>query len=99
LRAKGAAVDANLIHLILLGKNLPSGYNKDSQEMKKSLMSSFETTILCLKITQYLLKGLKLNTNAMKAAISDELFSAQNATILAVGGVPFREAYLQFKQA
>ncbi|HLC48246.1 MAG TPA: argininosuccinate lyase [Candidatus Norongarragalinales archaeon] len=99
LRAKAAKVLSCESHICQLSLNLPSGYNRDIQEMKKPLVEAFETTLASVAIAALVLENIAVNREKMKAAITSDMLSAGRASELALRGVPFRDAYLQLKQA
>jgi argininosuccinate lyase len=73
--------------------NLPSGYNRDLQLTKEPTIKGIETTKSCLKIMTIVLKGLKVNKENCKKAMSKEVYATERAYELVKKGMPFREAY------
>lgn len=93
LRSKVHLVLGNYVAVVSLSSNLPSGYNRDIQDTKKPLFESLEITLDSLKMCQILLSGLHPKGAKLKAAMTDDLYAAQQALKLAQKGVPFRSAY------
>lgn len=94
VRARSAGNLARLFQLLVIIRNLPSGYNRDFQETKKPLMESMQTTEDCIRVMVMIFKKLKVNRGVLLRSFTPELFAADRALKLAVeGGVPFRDAY------
>jgi argininosuccinate lyase len=73
---------------------LPSGYNRDLQEMKRPLFSSFEITKQTLQIMILAVTNLQVNAEALEKTISPELFAAHHAyQLVTKEEMPFRQAY------
>lgn len=97
LRSKVHLVLGNYVHIVSLSSNLISGYNRDSQDIKKPLIESFEVTLNSLKIVKILLENLTPNEKILKDSMTDEIFAAEKALNLVKKGVSFREAYQEVK--
>ncbi|UCC91556.1 MAG: argininosuccinate lyase [Candidatus Aenigmatarchaeota archaeon] len=93
LRAKSNAVHPSLFQILSVIQNIPSGYNRDFQLTKKPLIEGMETTLSCLKITNKLIKNLKVNKEKCSKSLTPEIFAADKAIKLVEKGIPFREAY------
>jgi len=97
VRARSAVVLAagQAAHEIVRG--LPSGYQRDLQEIKPLLMNSLRTAEASLRIMRMVTDGMSLDTEAMREAFDATVFAADAAADLAVEGVPFRDAYQSVK--
>ncbi len=73
--------------------NLISGYNRDIQLTKESLINSVEITQSCLEMMILFLKGIKVNKENCQKAMSKELYATEEAYELVKKGVSFRDAY------
>ncbi len=94
VRGTTGRVYGNLISLLVTMKGLPLTYNRDMQLDKESLFSSVEIVKSELKIMVEFIKGVRLNINAIKTALSDEsLYATELATFLVYKGLPFKEAH------
>jgi len=93
IKGKTSSVIANLFQNFLCMKNLPSGYNRDLQETKKSLMESIDTTKECLTMMNGLLPKIEVNETVMKESLSNEIFATHHAISLTKKGTPYKEAY------
>ncbi len=72
---------------------LPSGYNRDTQEIKPLLMKSFDVVQSNLEMALLVLKNLEPKTEEMKKAISKDLYAAHYSYQFVKKGMPFRDAY------
>lgn len=93
LRSKVAALSGHVTHIASLITNLPSGYNRDFQEIKKPLMQSFQTIQASLPVMTLVLVRLQPNVETLKQSITSELLVTQAVYDLVARGVPFRQAY------
>jgi argininosuccinate lyase len=84
-----AAARAEIEHLL----SLPSGYQRDLQYSKGSLIHGFGHGLAALALLPGLLSGLRWNAAAMRAAIEPAMYATDLAIEQAAAGVPFREAY------
>lgn len=97
LRAKVHLVLGHYMTLVSLSSNLPSGYNRDLQDMKKPLLESLQITLDSIKASIILLKNLIPNKQTLEGALTEELFAVQKAYGLVQNGMPFRKAYQEVK--
>ncbi|MBN2423104.1 argininosuccinate lyase [Candidatus Woesearchaeota archaeon] len=74
-------------------KDLPSGYNKETQVVKEHTMKALDLTIDSVKMMNLCISTLKVNEEICKKACTPELFAADYAYSLVEKGIPFREAY------
>ena len=86
---------ANQVGTIITG--LPSGYNRDLQLTKASLMQGIKITTETIKIMKLVFEYLKPNKSELKKAMSEDLFATDKAYQLVLQGIPFRQAYKQVK--
>ncbi|MBT8398844.1 MAG: argininosuccinate lyase [Rhodothermia bacterium] len=81
--------------LATLPANLPSGYHRDLQLTKASVMRAVTTTADVLQAIRNVLAGISFDTQRMRESVSPEMFATAEALKLVTEGVPFREAYQQ----
>jgi len=93
IKGKTSDVIANLFQNFLCMKNLPSGYHKDIQETKASLINSIDITKECLKMMNDLILKIKINENVIKSSLSKEIFATHYALSLTKKGIPYKKAY------
>lgn len=93
LRAKTNRLQTLPLEISQIITNLPSGYHRDLQLTKESLLPSIEDTKDCLSITRFMLERIQVKDNIVAAPIYDYLFSVEEVNREVLNGVPFREAY------
>ena len=73
---------------------LISGYHRDIQHSKGTLIQGLDRTLDGLMISIHLFKGLRVSEDACQQAMTEELYAAEQAYRLVVDeGIPFRDAY------
>ncbi|MFH1586623.1 MAG: argininosuccinate lyase [Candidatus Diapherotrites archaeon] len=93
VRAKSGEMAGECFKIFSIINSLPSGYNKDFQLTKEPFMNSLESCKKSVSVMKKVISGLKVDKGKSEAAITPEMFQAVEANKLALGGVPFREAY------
>ncbi|GMV30629.1 MAG: argininosuccinate lyase [Rhodanobacteraceae bacterium] len=73
--------------------SLPSGYQRDLQFSKGSIIHGFGRGLAALALLPGLLRALRWNAAALSAAIEPAMYATDIAIEQATAGVPFREAY------
>ena len=68
-------------------KGTPSTYNKDLQEDKETLFSTFDTLLDMLKVASETLKTLKVNESKCKASLTYNMLTTDIAYYLVKKGV------------
>ena len=92
MRASYAAVAAARTEIEQL-LSLPSGYQRDLQLGKGSVIHGFRHGLGALSLLPDLLANLRWNGERMRSAIEPAMYATDVAIEAAVAGVPFREAY------
>ncbi|NDY81994.1 argininosuccinate lyase [Orrella sp. NBD-18] len=93
-RGKTGRVNGNLIGLLTLMKGQPLAYNKDNQEDKEGLFDTADTVRDTLTIFADMVGGIKVKSDAMRAAALQGFATATDlADYLVKKGVPFRDAH------
>ncbi len=92
MRASYAPVAAARVEIEQL-LSLPSGYQRDLQPSKGSLWHGFSQGLPALQLLPDLLRGMRWNEDAMRAAIEPAMYATDVAIEQAAAGVPFRDAY------
>ncbi len=93
IRAKSASVISKLMQVMEISRGLPSGYNRDFQETKEPLISSFEITQQSLEVVALIMAKVTVNEEKCLVGFSPEVFATDHALALATSGIPFRDAY------
>ncbi|MCQ4163672.1 argininosuccinate lyase [Tahibacter harae] len=79
--------------------SLPSGYQRDLQFSKGSIVHGFGRGLGALALLPGLLQALQWNAPALQAAIEPSMYATDVAIEQAAAGVPFREAYRRAAEA
>lgn len=93
LRGKAGRLIGNLVRLLVTLKGIPSAYNKDLQEDKEALFDTVETMAMALPVAAGVVRTLRVNGEAMAAALDDGLLATDLADYLVRKGVPFRRSH------
>jgi argininosuccinate lyase len=97
LRARAATPEAAIVEIQSV-LSLPSGYQRDLQLTKAPLIRGLSASLQALAIVPALVDGMELREDAMREAISVEMFATDLAQEQAARGVPFRSAYRDAKR-
>ncbi|MBA4072854.1 MAG: argininosuccinate lyase [Gemmatimonas sp.] len=92
-RGSGARMLGDLVALLGTIKGLPSGYNKDLQEDKRSLFDAVDGMSLLLPAITGSLASLTFNRARMKTAVTSTMMATDLADYLVRKQVTFREAH------
>jgi argininosuccinate lyase len=92
-RGSGARMLGDLVALLGTIKGLPSGYNKDLQEDKRSLFDAVDGMLLLLPAITGSLASLSFNRERMKGAVTSTMMATDLADYLVRKGVTFRDAH------
>jgi argininosuccinate lyase len=93
-RGKTAQVIGNLTTILSIVKGLPSGYNRDLQQIKPSIWSSSRIAIPALIVIKSMLEKINVdNQNIKKAIEGGYLVALDVAEKLVNNGIPFRTAH------
>ena len=79
--------------------SLPSGYQRDLQLTKRSLISSFDISLKSLNILPKLIDSIKVNKSKSIAYIDEEIKMTDKVYALVAQGKPFRDAYNLIKNS
>jgi len=94
VRGKTGRVTGHLMGLLTLMKSQPLAYNKDNQEDKEPLFDTADTLLVTLEIYADMLRGIKVNKEAMRKAATEGFATATDlADYLVKKGTPFRDAH------
>jgi len=92
-RATVHRLTAELHLLLTLPANLPGGYHRDLQLTKEATMRAVLATRDLMTALASVLPGIVWKPEAMRAALSPDLFATAEALRRVDAGTPFREAY------
>ena len=79
--------------IALIAGNLPSGYHRDYQLVKQSIMNAFDEITQCLQMTILLVENLMVNKEIIQDPRYDYVFSVEKVNKLVEKGKSFRDAY------
>ena len=86
-------IAAEMHVLLTVPANLPSGYHRDLQVTKASVMRSVLMMLDLCQAASGLVSGMTFDSEKLEAARGDELFATAAALQQVKEGTPFREAY------
>ena len=95
IRARSNKLKALPNEISMIISNLPSGYHRDLQLIKESFMPAFENLKECLYMTRFMLEKIKVREDLLNEEKYKYLFSVELVNQLVLGGIPFRDAYLE----
>lgn len=93
LRAKSASVSAYGIQIKNIIRSLPSGYNRDFQEVKEPFIKGIKLALQCVRIMQLTITELVVNTENLEKAFTPDIFATDEAIKMVLSGKSFRDAY------
>ena len=93
VRGKTAQVIGLSTAALSLLHAMPGGYNRDLQDAKLLYMKGLETTRTTLRILAKVVKGMKVNADACRAAFTPGVFATDVALRKVAAGTPWRDAY------
>jgi argininosuccinate lyase len=92
-RGFAARLLGDLVTLLGTIKGLPTGYNKDLQDDKRTLFDAVDTLLLVLPAVTGTLAELEFRPDRMKAALASSMMATDLADYLVEKGASFREAH------
>ncbi|GGD53125.1 argininosuccinate lyase [Muriicola marianensis] len=93
VRAKCNVIQALPNELSMLLTNLPSGYHRDLQLTKNSLVPAMQELKACLDILTFSLRKIEVKKDILEDPKYDLLFTVDALNELVKDGMPFRDAY------
>jgi len=93
IRGKCNALQALPYELTLITNNLPSGYQRDLQLLKESLLPAIQTLKSCLEMLIFSIENVRVNITILEDKKYDYLFTVEEVNKLVQEGVAFRDAY------
>ena len=92
-RGSAARMLGDLTALLATLKGLPTSYNKDLQDDKRTLFDATDTLLLVLPAVSGALTECSFRTERMRAALSSTMMATDLADYLVRKGATFREAH------
>ena len=81
----------NEIELVI--SNLPSGYHRDFQVLKGSLIPAIDELLDCLSFADKALRNVEIRNDILDDPVYRYITSVERVNQLVMDGIPFREAY------
>ncbi|KOC63197.1 Argininosuccinate lyase [Habropoda laboriosa] len=93
IRGKSGTLLGKCMGFMITLKGIPSTYNKDLQEDKEALFSTFDALDSMLVIVARALETLEVNNRKCAEALTPSMLSTDMVYYLVRKGIPFREAH------
>ncbi len=93
MRAKSASLSAYSIQIKNIIRSLPTGYNRDFQEVKEPFIRGIKLALQSVRIMQLTVTELVVNRKNLEKAFSSDIFATDEALKLVLAGKNFRDAY------
>jgi argininosuccinate lyase len=97
-RGSASRMRGDLTALLGTLKGLPSGYNKDLQDDKRTLFDAVDASLLVVPAVAGTLDELTFVENRMRGAVTSTMMATDLADYLVERGVSFREAHASVGQ-
>lgn len=93
IRGKCNKIRSVSYEIDLVISNLPSGYHRDFQVIKESLIPAFDEMLDCLKLAEKAIGHIEIQDNILDDPAYRYISSVDKVNQLVTEGMPFREAY------
>ena len=93
IRGRSNVIQTLPNQVAILTSNLPSGYNRDLQLLKRLIFDAFEEMKQCIDIMLLMLNNIKVRKNITDNPLYNNIFSTEEVNRLVKQGIPFRDAY------
>jgi argininosuccinate lyase len=98
-RARAAALDGDLVSLLLLKGKLGTGYHRDFQLLKEPLFRGLDRTAQMLAMMATAVPMLAVNRERCRDALAGGALATDEVMRRVENGVPFRRAYREVAAA
>lgn len=99
LRSKVNIMQGYFSQVFTTVMNLPSGYNRDFQDIKKPFIESINLTKNAINIFEILVKNIEPKKDVLVKSMTPELYATHTVYQLVKKGMPFREAYRKIEHS
>jgi argininosuccinate lyase len=93
LRARCNRIQSVSHEIATMMRNLPSGYHRDMQFIKDTIVDAIDEAQLLLDVALHVVPHIAPVENLLRDAVYDPVFSVARVEELVRTGVPFRDAY------
>jgi len=98
MHSKTAEVHSLLMQNLMILKGLPSSYQKDMQQTKKTVMQGFDVVVESLNVMEIIVGGIEPKKEKMKEIIEKSgCMATKEVDERVLQGVPFRDAYKKIR--
>lgn len=97
VRAKSVRVAGAAATAAAIACRLPSGYNRDMQEIKEIFLGGLAESRACVSVMRLLTDGLLVHEDALRRGFSPGVFATDATLDRVMAGMPFRQAYDEVK--
>ncbi|MCL2037752.1 argininosuccinate lyase [Candidatus Saccharibacteria bacterium] len=98
IRARAHEFPAHLVALQNVVSGVGSGYHRDLQITKSTTLIAFSIVLDTIEALTVCVENLRVNSDNLNAAMTDDLYAVAKINKLVEQGVPFRDAYQQVKK-
>ena len=99
IRGKYHLMTSYELQVSMISSNNISGYNRDVQLTKESVMNGFSILAKSLEVMTLLFQGIIVNKKKCKEGLTEDLYATSKVYKLVQQGVPFRDAYKQVAES
>ncbi len=93
MRAHSNKIQNLPVELSFITNNLTTGYHRDFQLLKESLMNGIDQSKDNLEVCDFMLQHISINDTLLENPIYDYLYSVEEVNKLVMNGMTFRDAY------
>lgn len=98
IRARCNKIKSLPNEISMITTNLPSGYHRDLQMIKESLLPAFTSLKECLFMTWFMLEKIEVKDHILQEEKYKYLFSVELVNEYVLKGMSFRDAYVKVGQ-
>ncbi len=99
VRARCNKIQALPNELILITNNLPSGYHRDYQLLKETLLPAIDSLKSCLEISEFMMGHIIIKEGIVDDKKYRYLYSVEAVNRQVMQGLPFRDAYRKVSES
>ncbi|WP_448521357.1 argininosuccinate lyase [Pseudothermotoga sp.] len=93
VRAYHNRIVAKQMECAMITSNLITGYHRDLQLLKETVLEAFEIVEQLLLVMKLIFETLEVNEQKCRASLTKEVLATQKVYELVERGIPFRDAY------
>lgn len=93
VRAYHNRIVAKQMECAMITSNLITGYHRDLQLLKETVLEAFEIVEQLLLVMKLIFEKLEVNEQKCRASLTKEVLATERVYELVERGIPFRNAY------